>query len=98
MTLFLPVQSNRGVNDDGQPGGSVERFLLVHPVEGALDDLRVSAGSPLARAVLGRTIGNVGEVAAPAGSYPVRILATKRPRGRTANVARRAVLGRPARR
>lgn len=59
-------------------GGCVQRFLLVHPVEGALDDLRISAASPLARAVLGRAIGNVVQVGAPAGSYPVRILATKR--------------------
>lgn len=34
-------------------GGSVQRFLLVHPVEGTLDDLRISATSPLARAPAG---------------------------------------------
>jgi len=36
----------------------------------------------LARAVLGRAVGSVAHVAAPAGSYPVRILATTRPRGK----------------
>ena len=66
--------------------GPVERFLLVHPAERCPDGLRLSAASPLARAVLGRTIGNVLHVAAPAGLYPVRILAAKRPRGSATKV------------
>lgn len=76
---FLNVEASREAN--GSPaGGSVQRFLLVHPVEGALDDLRMSVAAPLARAVLGHVIGDVVHVVAPASSYPVRILATKRPR------------------
>ena len=82
---FLDTEPSHAANAS-DAGGSVRRFLLVHPVEGALDDLRVSAASPLARAVLGRVIGNVVQVAAPAGSYPVRILAAKRPGGNTGGV------------
>lgn len=85
---FLDTGSQRvtqGVHEEG----SVEDFLLVHPVERLLDNQRMSASSPLARAVLGRTIGNVVHVAAPAGSYPVRILAAKRPSGSRTKVTRR---------
>lgn len=74
------LEPRRERNGDGRDG-SVQRFLLVHPVEGALDNLRISAASPLARALLGRAIGNVVPVAAPAGRYRVRILAATRPNG-----------------
>jgi transcription elongation factor GreA len=57
----------------------VERFRLVHPLEAPLDEERISADSPLARALLGRAIGETISVEAPAGSYRVRILATRRP-------------------
>jgi hypothetical protein len=57
----------------------VERFRLVHPLEAFLDDERISAESPLARALLGRAIGETVSVEAPAGRYRVRILATHRP-------------------
>lgn len=78
---FLNVEVSREAN--GSPaGGSVQRFLLVHPVEGALDDLRMSGAAPLAWALLGHAIGDVVHVVAPASSYPVRILATKRPTNR----------------
>ena len=60
-------------------GGAPERFLIVHPVEAALDEERISADSPLARALLGRSIGDEVEVAAPAGAYRCRILAAERP-------------------
>jgi transcription elongation factor GreA len=59
-------------------GGAPEQFLIVHPVEAPLDDTRISADSPLARALLGRSIGDEVEVAAPAGVYQCRILAADR--------------------
>jgi transcription elongation factor GreB len=55
-----------------------ERFLLVDPVEAPLDQLRISVESPLARALLGRRVGEQVEVRAPAGRYRCRILATRR--------------------
>ena len=56
----------------------VERFLLVDPVEAPLDDVRISVESPLAKAVLGRRVGEQVEVDAPSGRYRCRILATGR--------------------
>ena len=58
--------------------GDTERFLLVDPVEAPLDQLRISAESPLAQALLGRRVGEQVEVDAPAGRYHCRILATGR--------------------
>jgi transcription elongation factor GreA len=58
--------------------GAVERFLIVHPIEAALDDTRISARSPLAQALLGHRAGEEVEVAAPAGTDRWRILATER--------------------
>ena len=58
--------------------GEVERFLLVDPVEAPLDDVRISVESPLAKAVLGRRVGEQVEVDAPAGHYRCRVLATGR--------------------
>ena len=59
-------------------GGPPERFLIVHPVEAPLDDLRISADSPLARALLGRRVGERVTVPAPAGTYRCQILAAER--------------------
>lgn len=85
--VFVEFLNKPGRERNGsRGGGSVQRFLLVHPVEGALDDLRISATSPLARALLGRAIGDVVQVAAPAGRYRVRILAATRPIGRSDQV------------
>jgi transcription elongation GreA/GreB family factor len=61
----------------GFEDGSTERYLIVHPVEATLDDVRISAESPLARALLGRRIGEEVEVAAPAGPYRCTIVAAK---------------------
>jgi transcription elongation GreA/GreB family factor len=72
-------------------GGAPEQFLIVHPVEAPLNDTRISADSPLARALLGRRIGDEVEVHAPSGAYQCRILAAER----TAQATRR---GGPARR
>ena len=58
--------------------GETERFLLVDPVEAPLDQLRISVESPLARALLGRQVGEEVEVRAPAGRYRCRLLATRR--------------------
>jgi hypothetical protein len=58
--------------------GETERFLLVDPVEAPLDQVRISAESPLARALLGRPVGEQVEVKAPGGRYRCRILATRR--------------------
>jgi transcription elongation factor GreB len=49
-------------------GGETERFLLVDPVEAPLDQLRISVESPLARALLGRQVGEEVEVQAPAAA------------------------------
>ncbi len=59
--------------------GVLERFLIVHPIEAPLDELRISARSPLAQALLGHRVGEEVEVAAPAGSYRCRIVAVKGP-------------------
>jgi Transcription elongation factor, GreA/GreB, C-term len=58
--------------------GESERFLLVDPVEAPLDQVRISVESPLARALLGRRVGEQVEVQAPGGRYRCRILATRR--------------------
>ncbi|MFA9443732.1 GreA/GreB family elongation factor [Egicoccus sp. AB-alg6-2] len=54
--------------------GSREAFLVVHPLEAALDDHRTSAEAPLAQAVLGRRPGDVVTVSAPAGAYRCTIV------------------------
>jgi transcription elongation GreA/GreB family factor len=59
-------------------GGAPEQFLIVHPVEAPLDTTRISARSPLARALLGRRVGDEVEVDAPGGTYRCRILAAER--------------------
>jgi transcription elongation GreA/GreB family factor len=58
--------------------GETERFLLVDPVEAPLDQVRISAESPLARALLGHPVGDQVVVKAPGGLYHCRILATCR--------------------
>jgi transcription elongation factor GreA len=59
--------------------GTIERFLLVDPVEAALDELRISTDSPLARALMGRHVGDVVEVHGPGGSYSCQVLGATRP-------------------
>lgn len=60
--------------DDGER----ERFVLVLPVEVDSEHGRISVESPVARALLGRRAGDVAEVAAPAGTYEVRIVERRR--------------------
>lgn len=62
---------------DGQ--GVMERFLIVHPVEAPLDDMRISVRSPLAQALLGHRVGEEVEVASPSGPYTCRIVAVEEP-------------------
>jgi transcription elongation factor GreA len=57
--------------------GVLERFLIVHPIEAPLDDLRISVRSPLAQALLGHQAGEEVEVAAPAGPYRCQIVAVE---------------------
>lgn len=59
--------------------GVLERFLIVHPIEAPLDDLRISVRSPLAQALLGHQAGEEVEVAAPSGPYRCRIVAVEGP-------------------
>jgi transcription elongation GreA/GreB family factor len=56
---------------------TVEQYLLVHPAEAPLGQLRISVESPLARAVLGQPVGARVDVHAPAGRYAVRVVATE---------------------
>jgi len=66
--------------------GTSARHTIVHPVEAALDDRRISSESPLSRALLGRQIGDEVEVAAPSGRYRCLIVgATRKDRRRRAD-------------
>jgi transcription elongation GreA/GreB family factor len=58
--------------------GETERHLIVDPAEAVLDTNRISADSPLARAVLGRRVGESAVIQAPSGPYPVQIIETLR--------------------
>jgi transcription elongation GreA/GreB family factor len=55
---------------------SVAQYRLVQPTEIPLDAVHISVESPLAQAVLGRTVGARVQVSAAAGRYFVRILST----------------------
>lgn len=65
-------------------GDDIERYVIVHPAEAALDDLRVSADAPLAQALLGRHVGELVEIRGPRATYSVRILGASRLRESTA--------------
>ena len=65
--------------DVGFADGSIERLRIVHPAEAILDEQRVSADSPVARALLGCTVGDEVEVCAPVGSTRCRIVAVWQP-------------------
>lgn len=66
----------------GLDDGTVESFMVVHPLEASLDGsrdaaltpARVSVESPLGRALLGRRVLETVEVATAASSYHCRIL------------------------
>jgi len=58
--------------------GGVETFALVHPAEANADDGRISAASPLGRALLGARPGDRVVVDAPAGAYPCVVRTRRR--------------------
>lgn len=60
--------------------GVVERCLIVHPVEAPLDDHRVSAESPLGRAMIGAKPGQEVVVEAPGHPYRCRLVRWARKR------------------
>ncbi len=63
--------------------GTVERRLIVHPLEAPMGGARVSSESPLGQALLGRTVGDEVDVPDPTGPYRCRILGAERPTGRS---------------
>jgi transcription elongation GreA/GreB family factor len=79
------VELGEAVTVQDEHGGA-DRFQIVHPAEAPLGHSRSSARSPLARALLGRRVGEEIEVDAPGGTYRCRILAAERaaPRRRDA--------------
>lgn len=60
------------------PDGTRDVFLIVHPLEAGMDDVRTSCEAPLARAVLGQRLGDACEVRTPAGSYTCTIVRRER--------------------
>jgi transcription elongation factor GreA len=58
--------------------GETETFLFVHPLEAPMDEHRTSAESPLARAILGRRVGDDVTVSSPGGAYRCTILDRRR--------------------
>src|SRR3954471_20815569 len=56
-----------------EDGGASMTYEIVFPGDGAPADGCISADSPLGRAILGARAGDVVEVAAPAGSWLVRV-------------------------
>jgi transcription elongation factor GreA len=58
--------------------GETTRHLIVHPAEAVLDEDRISAESPLARAVLGHRVGEETIIEAPSGPYPAKIIEVAR--------------------
>ncbi|MGB7980712.1 MAG: GreA/GreB family elongation factor [Candidatus Nanopelagicales bacterium] len=52
----------------------LERVVrIVDPVEAFLDEERISSTSPLARALMGRSVGDSAEVHAPAGTWTATV-------------------------
>jgi transcription elongation factor GreA len=63
-----------------QEGSSeTERYKIVGPVEARVDDSRISAGSPLGAALLGRRPSETVTVDAPAGSIRYTVVSIERP-------------------
>ena len=58
--------------------GVEETYIVVHATEATLEDQRISAESPLGRALLTRRIGERVEVNVPAGTYGCVILSASR--------------------
>lgn len=88
-TLVRTAGSTRDRPPDGEIGvgdrvdvdlGDGERLevLVTCEQEAALDDLRISANSPLARALTGARAGDTVTVLSPTGAYPARVLSVRR--------------------
>ena len=58
--------------------GTEEAFVIVHPIEASVDDARISMESPLAKALLGRRVGDDVDVAVPNGTYRCSIVTASR--------------------
>jgi transcription elongation factor GreA len=58
--------------------GTEEAFVIVHAIEASVDDARISVESPLAKALLGRRVGDNVDVAVPTGTYRCRIMTASR--------------------
>jgi transcription elongation factor GreA len=58
--------------------GSRETFLIVHPVEAGMDEVRTSSDSPVARAVLGQRPGDSVTITTPGGDSQAKILGRDR--------------------
>jgi transcription elongation factor GreA len=62
-----------------EDGGEEESYVVAHPAEAAMADERISVDSPLGRALFGRRVGEVVEVAAPDEPYTCTIVSAARP-------------------
>jgi len=62
-------------------GGTVRDVVLVHPSAADVSTGRISVLSPVGRALLGRRVGDVCEVALPGGSRLAVTIAGVRPGG-----------------
>ena len=62
-------------------GGTVRDVVLVHPSAADVSTGRISVLSPVGRALLGRKVGDVCEVALPGGSRLAVTIAGVRPGG-----------------
>jgi transcription elongation factor GreA len=51
-----------------------ERYMIVHPAEADVDEVRISSASPLARALIGQRPGDTVEISAPGGAYRCQLL------------------------
>lgn len=60
--------------------GTQESYIVVHAAEAPTEDERISADSPLGRAVLGRHVGDMVEVDIPTRSYRCTITSATRRR------------------
>jgi transcription elongation GreA/GreB family factor len=58
--------------------GTEEAFVIVHAIEASVDDARISVESPLAKALLGRRVGDDVDVAVPNGTYRCSIVTASR--------------------
>jgi len=55
--------------------GDTDVVRVVHPAEAFLDEERVSSDAPLAKALIGLSVGDKGQVVAPRGSFGFTVVA-----------------------